>query len=223
MKANFLTFGLLGLTGASAVLPRDSPADDVYPPKHDDYEPYTTQGSYDSYPTKDGYHTEPTGYPTTYDEYPTTKHDDYPTKKHDDYPWKKHDDYSTTDYSTTDYSTGYTYKNQQGSTSSWKPKSRSPEFFNLRVDEECDLTIPEDPTECPLSDYGIRLEGGIFIATPYSRLIDPALPTFFVDDDTQLYTVRNPLVNSYTASSAKPIRRSARTLFRSTSMESPVL
>jgi hypothetical protein len=104
----------------------------------------------------------------------------YPTNPAADYP-----------VSEEDYEDGYKYKNQKGGTSTWKPKSKSPEFFNLRVDEKCDVTgdVPEAPADCPFNGYAIRLEGGIFIATPYNKWWDPKLPTFFVDDDTQLYTV----------------------------------
>ncbi|KAG9200149.1 hypothetical protein G6514_007503 [Epicoccum nigrum] len=86
-----------------------------------------------------------------------------------------------------DYEDGYDYKNKAGGKSTWKPKSKSPEFFNLRIDEAC--AAGEAPTDCPFNGYAIRLEGGIFIATPYNKWWDPKLPTFFVDDDTQLYTV----------------------------------
>ncbi|KAF1357780.1 hypothetical protein EJ07DRAFT_76183, partial [Lizonia empirigonia] len=80
--------------------------------------------------------------------------------------------------------------------SSWAPKTKTPEFFNLRVDEKCTVTngVPETAADCPFNGYAIRLEGGIFIATPYNNWYDPKLPTFFVDDDTQLYTVsKDPL------------------------------
>jgi hypothetical protein len=87
-----------------------------------------------------------------------------------------------------DYEDGYEYKDQAGGESTWKPKSKSPEFFNLRIDDAC--AAGEDPLDCPFNGYAIRLEGGIFIATPYNKWWDPKLPTFFADDDTQLYTVR---------------------------------
>ncbi|XPT02672.1 hypothetical protein M3J09_011784 [Ascochyta lentis] len=184
MKANFLALGLFGLAGASAVLPRDYPTQEYQPVKHED-----------SYPTKhdNGYPTKPTK-PVYHDSYPTKvpakkpKKPAYPT---DDY--HRDDSYPADEQ---DFEDGYSYKNQKGSTSSWKPKSKSPEFFNLRVDEKCDVTggVVEAPADCPFNGYAIRLEGGIFIATPYSRFFDPKLPTFFVDDDTQLYTVsKDPL------------------------------
>lgn len=87
-----------------------------------------------------------------------------------------------------DYEDGYEYKNKAGGESTWKPKSKSPEFFNLRIDDAC--AAGQEPLDCPFNGYAIRLEGGIFIATPYNKWWDPKLPTFFADDDTQLYTVR---------------------------------
>ena len=75
-----------------------------------------------------------------------------------------------------------------GTTAVWRPKTNNPEFFSIRVDEACDAG--EDPTTtCQFDNYAIRLERGIVIATPYNRWWDPKLPIFFVDDDTQLYTV----------------------------------
>ncbi|KAJ4375667.1 hypothetical protein N0V86_007200 [Didymella sp. IMI 355093] len=110
------------------------------------------------------------------------------------YPTQAANDYATSpdNADENDYEGGYEYKNSQGSESNWKPKSKSPEFFNLRVDEKC--TTGEAATDCPFNGYAIRLEGGMFIATPYNKWWDPKLPTFFVDDDTQLYTVsKDPL------------------------------
>lgn len=75
----------------------------------------------------------------------------------------------------------------------WRPKTDHPEFFSLRVDEAC---APGDNpvTDCPFDNYAIRLIGGNVIATPYNRFFDPRLPIFFVDDDTELYTVsKKPL------------------------------
>jgi hypothetical protein len=120
---------------------------------------------------------------------------DYPTKPYATKPVKSY----PTDYATSpqyadenDYEDGYDYKNSKGAESSWKPKSKSPEFFNLRVDEKCNVVdgVTEAAADCPFNGYAIRLEGGIFIATPYNKWWDPKLPTFFADDDTQLYTVR---------------------------------
>lgn len=70
----------------------------------------------------------------------------------------------------------------------WRPKTSHPEFFSLRVDEAC--AEGDDPVnDCPFDNYAIRLEQGIVIATPYNRFFDNRLPIFFVDDDTELYTV----------------------------------
>lgn len=175
MKANFLALGLFGLAGASAVLPRDDyPSKDSYYPSKDN-----------SYPSKDN------SYPSKDKSYPT-KDDSYPTKDKY-YPTKPTDDYATSPQyaDENDYEDGYDYKNSKGAKKSWKPKSKSPEFFNLRVDEKCNVVdgVIEDAADCPFNGYAIRLEGGIFIATPYNKWWDPKLPTFFVDDDTQLYTV----------------------------------
>jgi len=69
----------------------------------------------------------------------------------------------------------------------WKPKSSSPQFFSLKVDDEC--TGDELADSCQLAGYGIRLQDGIVIATPYNKWWQSKLPVFFVDDDTQAYTV----------------------------------
>ncbi|KAJ4292624.1 hypothetical protein N0V90_009287 [Kalmusia sp. IMI 367209] len=71
---------------------------------------------------------------------------------------------------------------------SWHPKTKEPHFFNLRVNDRCD---PSTNTQCPFDSFAIRLEKGILVATPYNKWWDPKLPTFFVDDDTQLYTLAN--------------------------------
>ncbi|KAL5375582.1 hypothetical protein PMIN06_011496 [Paraphaeosphaeria minitans] len=80
----------------------------------------------------------------------------------------------------------------------WHPHTKEPHFFNLRVNDRCDpFKQPEPETlksQCPFDSYAIRLEKGILVATPYNKWWDPKLPTFFVDDDTQLYTVsKDPL------------------------------
>jgi hypothetical protein len=79
----------------------------------------------------------------------------------------------------------------------WKPKTKDPHFFNLKIDDACHpyADPPQtDPADCQFEDFAIRLEKGIVIATPYNKWWDPKLPTFFVDDDTQLYTVsKDPL------------------------------
>jgi hypothetical protein len=69
----------------------------------------------------------------------------------------------------------------------WRPFSRTPDFFSVKIDEAC--AVNEDPTLCPFNNYALRLEKGVAVASPYNRWFDPRLPTFFVDGDTQLYTV----------------------------------
>lgn len=75
----------------------------------------------------------------------------------------------------------------------WHPITRQPHFFNLRVNDRCDpwhKPYPETKkSQCPFDSYAIRLEKGILVATPYNKWWDPKLPTFFVDDDSKLYTV----------------------------------
>lgn len=83
-------------------------------------------------------------------------------------------------------------------------KTKEPHFFHLKVDDSCKFSkrqeeglneaklLPPQGNQwkCPLAGYAIRLENGIVVATPYQKWYDPKLATFFVDDDTQLYTVR---------------------------------
>lgn len=69
----------------------------------------------------------------------------------------------------------------------WKPKTHNPEFFGIRLDQKC--KTGQAPADCPFQGYGLRLEDGIVIATPYNKWWDPKLPIFFVDSDTQCYTV----------------------------------
>lgn len=69
----------------------------------------------------------------------------------------------------------------------WRPKTKKPEFFSLKVDDKC--KPDENPDDCQFDGYAIRLEDGIVIATPYNKWWDAKLPIFFVDDDTQAYTV----------------------------------
>jgi hypothetical protein len=228
MKTNVWALALMGLANASAVIPRDAPADYApakdypskgYPPKepHHDYPPK-------DYPSKDypqkGYPPKDypqKGYPQK--EYPSKGYPSksyppkpYPSKsypantyKNDDYdnngPYDSHGSSSNSDYpdksdyypSQNSHDSGYTYKGKGGQTSSWKPKSSDPQFFNLRVDDQCTIDpttgTAESATLCPFNGYAIRLEGGNFIATPYNKFSDPKLATFFVDDDTSLYTV----------------------------------
>ncbi|KAH3977821.1 hypothetical protein HBI56_105340 [Parastagonospora nodorum] len=76
--------------------------------------------------------------------------------------------------------------------SAWRPKSKDPQFFNLRVDDKC--SEGEAASACPFAGYAIRLQGGNAIATPYNKWWDPKLPMLFVDDDTKCYTVsKKPL------------------------------
>ncbi|KAF2732673.1 hypothetical protein EJ04DRAFT_565782 [Polyplosphaeria fusca] len=47
---------------------------------------------------------------------------------------------------------------------------------------------------CKFNGYAVRLDKGRVIVTPYNKWWDPKLPVFFVDDDTQMYTVsKHPL------------------------------
>jgi hypothetical protein len=71
----------------------------------------------------------------------------------------------------------------------WHPLTKSPAFFNLKVNDRCDEYTTPPITNCPMEGYGIRLAGGNVMATPYDRWWDPTLATFFVDDDTTMYTV----------------------------------
>jgi hypothetical protein len=232
MKTNVWALALMGLANASAVIPRDAPADYApakdypskgYPPKepHHDYPPKDYPSK--DYPSKDYPPQEPPknypqkGYPPKdYPQkgYPSKSYPPkpYPSKsypantyKNDDYdnngPYDSHGSSSNSDYpdksdyypSQNSHDSGYTYKGKGGQTSSWKPKSSDPQFFNLRVDDQCTIDpttgTAESATLCPFNGYAIRLEGGNFIATPYNKFSDPKLATFFVDDDTSLYTV----------------------------------
>jgi hypothetical protein len=85
----------------------------------------------------------------------------------------------------------------------WHPITTDPSFFQLKVNVNCDddeapTTTPDatpvPASNCVLQGYGIRLENYKVIATPYDRWYDPTVATFFVDDDTAMYTVstRNP-------------------------------
>ncbi|KAF1851440.1 uncharacterized protein K460DRAFT_373451 [Cucurbitaria berberidis CBS 394.84] len=77
----------------------------------------------------------------------------------------------------------------------WRPKTNHPEFFSLQLDSVCTPVGGVTPTvpDC-FPNFAIRLEKGVVLATPYNKWWDPKLPIFFVDDDTQLYTVsKKPL------------------------------
>jgi hypothetical protein len=69
----------------------------------------------------------------------------------------------------------------------WQPMSKTPHFFNVKIDEAC--AVNEAAAQCPFDNFALRLEKGIAVATPYNKWWDPKLPTFFVDEDTQIYTV----------------------------------
>jgi hypothetical protein len=81
----------------------------------------------------------------------------------------------------------------------WHPHTKEPHFFNLRINDRCDAFASPTPetqkSQCPFDSYAVRLEKGILVATPYNKWYDPKLPTFFVDDDTCLYTVSQALPN----------------------------
>jgi len=100
----------------------------------------------------------------------------------------------------------------------WRPHTHDPHFFNLRIDDKCDQWGSKTKKwQCPFDSYAIRLEKGIVVATPYNKWWDPKLPTFFVDDDTQLYTVSGQSEQYINTCAYQPIR-SARSLFKSTSI-----
>jgi hypothetical protein len=197
MKVNAWAFALIGLANASAVMPRDAPSDyqpakdyssKSPPPKY-----YPSKPPHQKYPVKSY---PPKSYPSK--PYPANN---YPNNDYDNYGPNDHNGKSGSGYAPdkSDYypsksskDSGYTYQSKNGRKKSWKPKAQNPQFFNLRVDDQCvadALGVPEDPVNCPFNNYAIRLEGGNFIATPYDRFYDPKLASFFVDDDTSLYTV----------------------------------
>lgn len=70
----------------------------------------------------------------------------------------------------------------------WHPKTEHPEFFSFHVDGKCDAN-DEDALSRLFGNFVIRPEKDIVIATPYNKWWSPKLPIFFVDDDTQLYTI----------------------------------
>jgi hypothetical protein len=74
---------------------------------------------------------------------------------------------------------------------SWTPKTRYPKFFTLKPDVGCTQNEKYNGGCPPLSEYGIRLSEGMVIATPYNRWRnkDDPLDIFFVDSDTQAYSV----------------------------------
>lgn len=110
----------------------------------------------------------------------------------------------------------------------WHPQTKQPHFFNLRVNDRCDAFASPTPetlkSQCPFDSYAIRLEQGILVATPYNKWWDPKLPTFFVDDDTQLYTVSpNPSEHDLDSHLTLYHNRSARIPSNSTLIPLPVL
>ena len=56
-----------------------------------------------------------------------------------------------------DYEDGYEYKNKAGGESTWKPKSKSPEFFNLRIDDACSSRYALIISGCRRSSSGMNL------------------------------------------------------------------
>ena len=127
-----------------------------------------------------------------------------------DYP-DKPDSYKEPDYAPkADYAPKGDYPEQQDSYKApeydqgykpkkpWKPKTHHPEFFSLKVDQDIRCTsldplILEQADTCDIAGFAIRLEKGVVIATEYNKWWDPKLPIFFVDDDTQAYTVRSTM------------------------------
>ena len=84
-------------------------------------------------------------------------------------------------------------------TPAFVPKTKDPRFFNLQVDDLC--SFPNNgPPPCPLASYAIRLVKGEVIATAYHQGYDGALPMFFVDDDSQIYSVRIPFTLCFATS-----------------------
>jgi hypothetical protein len=228
MKTNVWALALMGLANASSVIPRDAPADYApakdYPSKEYPAKGYPPKDPPKDYPHKDYPHKDYPHKDYPQKDYPSKSYPsksyppksdpskDYPanTYKNDDYdnygPYDSHGNSRDSDYpDKSDYypdqsskNSGYSYKGRGGQVSSWKPKSRDPQFFNLRIDDQCIIDpttgLAQLPATCPFNGYAIRLEGGNFVATPYNKFYDPKLPTFFVDDDTSLYTVsKEPL------------------------------
>ncbi|KAH7086532.1 hypothetical protein FB567DRAFT_550017 [Paraphoma chrysanthemicola] len=168
--------------------PAYAPKDD-YPDKPDDYKP--AYAPKEEYPEKPAYDPKPQYAPK--DDYaPYYPKDEYAPK--DDYAPK--DAYAPKDeYASKPLSYDAGYDGYKAPKKSWKPKTHHPEFFSLKVDlpDDCPETIVAG-SACSLGGYAIRLEGGIVIATKYNKWWDPKLPIFFVDDDTQAYTVsKKPL------------------------------
>ncbi|KAH9863867.1 hypothetical protein J1614_009799 [Plenodomus biglobosus] len=188
MRTDFFLCAMVGMVGASKVIPRGDDGYGAHEPAS--YEPagydegYDSKGDYSAkppapkkeYEAKPAYHAEPAK--DGYESAPALPMRSYDTDKYAEVAKEK--GYSSEPYS-------------QGSGRAWRPKTSHPEFFSVRVDEQCD--DGEDPlVDCIFDNYAIRLEQGIVLATPYNKWWDPKLPIFFVDDDTQLYTVsKKPL------------------------------
>lgn len=102
---------------------------------------------------------------------------------------------------------------------------KTSEFFNLKVDDEC--KEDENPDDCQFDGYAIKLGGGIVYAESYNKWYEEKLITFFVDSDTEAYTVSQA---NFTPDgihgcrrSSLTSRRSARSLCTSTSTPSAEL
>jgi hypothetical protein len=76
----------------------------------------------------------------------------------------------------------------------WKPKGKKAEFFSIKFDD--DLGDELEGGRCQFDGFAIRLDGGIVIAEEYNKWYDDKLPIFFVDDDTQAYTVSRALFHA---------------------------
>lgn len=76
----------------------------------------------------------------------------------------------------------------------WRPMTNSPSFFSLEVDApQCAAGDVAVAADCPYGNLFVRLTNGEVIVTPYNKFFDPKLPIFFVDDDSKLYTVSQPV------------------------------
>jgi hypothetical protein len=116
----------------------------------------------------------------------------------------------------------------------WHPKTDHPEFFSHRIDidPKCDddgnyAIDPNDDTtpNCTLLNMAIRLKKGYVIASEYNKWWSAKLPIFFVDDDTNLYTVGLTENWSYVFAAEQYLTssyRSARCLTNSTLTSLPV-
>jgi len=163
-------------------------------PAYQEYKP-ESHGGYDSHapapaPEKSGYQAEPE-YTPVYKAAPANG--DYRAA-----PALPMNSYDADQYTEAAKQKGYSAQPySSGSREAWRPKTNHPEFFSVLVDQECtgDDGTNADGTPCgTFTNYAIRLDQGNVIATPYNKFFDTRLPIFFVDDDTELYTVsKRPL------------------------------